>query len=49
MMHYKRSIIDMLKDVMPNIDDNQGRRQTIVEECYERWINGAKGRKENSE
>ncbi len=49
MMHYKRSIIDVLKDVMPNIDDNQGRRQTIVEECYERWINGARGRKEETE
>ncbi len=49
MMHYKRSIIDVLKDVMPNIDDNQGRRQTILEECYERWINGAKGRKEKTE
>ena len=49
MMHYKRSIIDVLKDVMPNIDDNQGRRQTIVEECYERWINGARERKEETE
>jgi hypothetical protein len=49
MMHYKRSIIDVLKDVMPDIDGNQGRRQTIVEECYERWINGAKGRKEERE
>jgi len=49
MMHYKRSIIDVLKDVIPDIDDNQGRRQTILEECYERWINGARGRKEESE
>ena len=49
MMHYKRSVIDVLKDVMPNINDNQGRRQTILEECYERWINGARGRKEESE
>ena len=48
MMHYKRSIIDVLKDVMPDIDGNQGRRQTILEECYERWINGARGRKEAS-
>ena len=49
MMHYKRSIIDVLKDVMPGIDDNQGRRQTILEECYERWINGSRGRKEGNE
>ena len=46
MMHYKRSIIDVLKSALPEIDDNMGRRQTILEECYERWINGARGRKE---
>ena len=48
MMHYKRSIIDVLKSALPKIDDNMGRRQTILEECYERWINGARGRKEAS-
>ena len=48
MMHYKRSIIDVLKSALPEIDDNMGRRQTILEECYERWINGARGRKETS-
>ena len=48
MMHYKRSIIDVLKSALPEIDDNMGRRQTILEECYERWINGARDRKEAS-
>lgn len=48
MMHYKRSIIDVLKSALPEIDDNMERRQTILEECYERWINGARGRKEAS-
>lgn len=48
MMHYKRSIIDVLKSALPEIDDNMGRRQTILEECYERWVNGARGRKEAS-
>ena len=48
MMHYKRSIIDVLKSALPEIDDNMGRRQTILEECYERWINGARGKKEAS-
>ena len=48
MMHYKRSIIDVIKSALPEIDDNMGRRQTILEECYERWINGARGRKEAS-
>ena len=30
MMHYKRSIIDVLKDVAPVIRDDQGRRLTLV-------------------
>ena len=37
MMHYKRSIIDVLMDVLPEIDADQGRRRTLIEECYERW------------
>ena len=32
-MHYKRSIIDVLKDVAPVIRDDQGRRLTLVEQC----------------
>lgn len=42
MMHYKRSIIDVLKDIAPEIDSDRGRRQTLVEECYERWMQNAK-------
>lgn len=41
MMHYKRSIIDVLKDVVPAIRDDQGRRLTLVEECRKRWLRGA--------
>lgn len=37
-MHYKRSIVDVLKDVLPPINDDQGRRRTLVEECHERWM-----------
>lgn len=37
MMHYKRGIIDILKDVSPSLDDDQGRRRTLLEECYGRW------------
>lgn len=44
MMHYKRSIIDVLKDVLPPIDDEQGRRQSLVEECHDRWIENARNR-----
>ena len=35
MMHYKRSILDVLKDVLPEIDDEQGKRKTILEECHD--------------
>ena len=41
MMHYKRSIIDVLKDVAPVIRDDQGRRLTLVEQCRKRWLRGA--------
>jgi len=41
MMHYKRSIIDVLKDIAPAIRDDQGRRLTLVEECRKRWLRGA--------
>ena len=41
MMHYKRSIIDVLKDILPSIDADQGRRRTLIEECYERWRENA--------
>ncbi len=43
MMHYKRRIIDVLKDVLPPLNDDQGRRLTLVEECHQRWMNRAKG------
>ena len=43
MMHYKRSIIDVLKDVLPELDTDQGRRLTLVEECHERWVDNARG------
>ena len=45
MMHYKRSIIDVLKDVLPPIDDDQGRRLSLVEECHDRWMENARNRK----
>lgn len=44
MMHYKRSIIDVLKDVLPPIDDEQGRRLSLVEECHNRWMDNARHR-----
>ena len=42
MMHYKRSILDELKGVLPLPDDNRGRRFTLVEECHRRWMENAR-------
>ena len=52
MMYYKRSIIDVLKDVLPELNTDEGHRLTLVEECHDRWIENARnlrsgaGRKE---
>ena len=45
MMHYRRSIIDVLKDVLPPVDDDQGRRLSLVEECHDRLMENARNRK----
>jgi hypothetical protein len=42
MMHYKRSIVDVLKDVAPTLNDMQGKKLTITEEAHERWMKSAK-------
>ena len=42
MMHYRRSIVDVLKEVLPTVDDEQGRRLTLVEECHDRWMENAR-------
>ncbi len=44
MMHYKLSIIDVLKNAAPYINDEQGRRHTILDESFARWMNGAGSR-----
>ena len=38
MMNYKLSIIDVLKDIAPFVNDERGRRLTLVEECRRRWL-----------
>ena len=47
MMYYKRDIIDVLKDIAPHINDDQGRRLSLVEECHQRWVETAKSTKKN--
>lgn len=41
MMNYKLSIIDVLKDIAPYVNDDQGRRLTLVEQCRKRWLRNA--------
>lgn len=49
MMHYKLSILDVLKGIAPTLDYDQGRRLTILEQCHKRWMDNAKKRKEGTE
>lgn len=41
MMHYKHSIIDILRSVAPPLNDEQGRRLTLIEKCRKRWLRHA--------
>ena len=41
MMHYKHSIIDILKTIAPYINDEEGRRLTLIEQCRKRWLRHA--------
>lgn len=41
MMHYKLSIVDALKGVAPHINDKQGKKLTILEEAFKRWMENA--------
>ena len=40
MMHYKHSIIDILRSIAP-LDTDQGRRLTLIERCRKRWLRHA--------
>lgn len=48
MMHYKYTIIDILKDVLPEPDTDDGRRITLVEECHDRWVENARSLRNRS-
>ena len=41
MLNYKRSIIDVLLSIAPPINDEQGRRQTLVQQARRRWLRNA--------
>ena len=41
MMTYKHDIIDILKAILPHINEDDGRRLTLVEQCRKRWLRNA--------
>lgn len=41
MMHYKLSIVDALQGVAPHLNDTQGKKLTILEEAFKRWMENA--------
>ena len=49
MMSYRYGIIDVLKDIAPYVNADEGRKMTIVEHCRQRWIRSAYLRDEDEE
>ena len=49
MMHYKRNIIDVLMDIAPHINADEGRRLTLVEKCKKRWLKKAANTKHSDD
>ena len=41
MMNYKLTIIDVLKNIAPYVNNEAGRKQTLAEECRKRWLRNA--------
>ncbi len=41
MMHYKLTILDVLGNIAPYINDDQGRKLTLAEKCRKRWLRNA--------
>ena len=49
MMHYKRNIIDVLMDIVPHINADEGRRLSLVEKCKKRWLRNAANTKHSDD
>ena len=51
MMTYRYGIIDMLKDIEPLVNSDEGRKLTIIEQSKKQWLDNARqmGRKEEDE
>ena len=51
MMTYRYSFIDVLKDITPLVNSDEGRKLTIIEESKKQWLNNARlsGRKDEED
>ena len=49
MMHCKRNIIDVLMDIAPHINADEGRRLSLVEKCKKRWLRNAANTKHSDD
>ena len=49
MMSYKYGIIEVLRNISPYVNADEGRKMTIVEECRNRWICNARPRDDEDE
>ena len=49
MMSYKYGVIEVLRDISPYVNADEGRKMSIVEECRKRWIRNAYLRDDNDE
>ena len=49
MMSYKYGVIEVLRDISPYVNADEGRKMSIVEECRKRWIRNAYLRDEDND
>ena len=49
MMSYKYGVIEVLRDISPYVNTDEGRKMSIVEECRKRWIRNAYLRDEDDD
>ena len=49
MMSYKYGVIEVLRDISPYVNADEGRKLSIVEECRKRWIRNAYLRDDDDE
>lgn len=48
-LHYKHGIIDWVRDLVPNLSTDEGRKMTIAERCRRRWLHNGGSNKYEEE